>query len=300
MSDRILVTGAAGDVGSAVCDRLLERGFKVRAMVRGEDERSARLAARGAEIATGDLRDLHAAHRAIEGCDRIYFGMSVSPAYLEATINVAAVAKHHGVGAFVNISQMTVSQMGITSTTDSPQQKLHWLAEQALAWSGLPVVTIRATAFLDTFFLKLSMRSIREHQEMRLPFGTGKISPIASGDVARVAASVLEAPADHIGKVYELTGLRSQGMHDIAGEFSQALGRKITYVDVPWEPWRQALEDSGMLTPHVLSHLGTMALLIQQDRYDRLTNDVERVSGTPPLGVVDFVRRHADAYRPTA
>jgi uncharacterized protein YbjT (DUF2867 family) len=295
-----LVTGAAGDVGSALCDHLLERGFNVRAMVRGMDERSAKLAARGAEIAVGDLRDLHAAHRAIEGCDRIYFGMSVSPAYLEATINVAAVAKHHKVGALVNLSQMTVSQMGITSTTDSPQQKLHWLAEQALDWSGLPVVTIRSTAFLDTFFLKLSIQSIRQHRQMRLPFGAGKISPIASADVARVAASILQTPADHIGKVYELTGLRSQRMTDIAEEFSKALGQKITYVDVPWEPWRQALEDSGLLTPHVLAHLATMALLIQQDRYDRLTTDVERISGTPPIGVFDFVRQHADAYRPTA
>src|SRR3954469_9222191 len=59
-------------------------------------------------------------HRAIEGCGRIYFGMSVSPAYLEATINTAAVARHHGVEAFVNMSQMTVTQMSITVTTDSP------------------------------------------------------------------------------------------------------------------------------------------------------------------------------------
>jgi uncharacterized protein YbjT (DUF2867 family) len=244
----ILVTGAAGAVGYAVCDQLVKRGCKVRAMVRKADERSAKLAERGVEIAVGDLLDLHAAHRAIEGCDRVYFGMSVSPSYLEATINAAAVAKHHNVSAFVNISQMTVSQMGITSTTDSPQQKLHWLAEQALNWSGLPVVHIRPTAFLDTFFLRLSAQSIRQHQQIRLPFGDGKISPIASGDVAGVIATVLEAPAEHIGKIYELTGLRSQNMNEIAEEFSEALGRTITYVDVPWEPWRKALEDSGMLT----------------------------------------------------
>jgi len=60
---------------------------------------------------------------------------------------------------------------------------------------------------------------------------------------------------------------------------------------------RKALEDSGMLTPHVLAHLATMALLIQQNRYDRLTPDVERVSQTPPLGVAEFVRQHARAYR---
>jgi uncharacterized protein YbjT (DUF2867 family) len=297
MTNPILVTGAAGAVGYAVCDHLVKRGCKVRAMVRKADERSARLAERGVEIAVGDLLDLHAAHRAIEGCDRVYFGMSVSPSYLEATINLAAVAKHHKVDAFVNISQMTVSQMGITSTTDSPQQKLHWLAEQALNWSGLPVVHIRPTAFLDTFFLRLSMQSIRQHQQIRLPFGDGKISPIASEDVARVIATVLEAPADYIGKIYELTGLHSQNMDDIAEEFSRALGQTITYVDVPWEPWRKTLEDSGMLTPHVLAHLATMALLIQQNRYDRLTQDVERVSKTPPLGVREFVHQHAQAYR---
>jgi hypothetical protein len=42
------------------------------------------------------------------------------------------VAKHHGVKAFINMSQMTLSQMSITETTASPQHKLHWLAEQAL------------------------------------------------------------------------------------------------------------------------------------------------------------------------
>jgi len=41
-------------------------------------------------------------------------------------------------------------------TTGSPQHKLHWLAEQALSWSGLPVVTVRPTVFLEGFFLRLA------------------------------------------------------------------------------------------------------------------------------------------------
>jgi hypothetical protein len=36
----------------------------------------------------------------------------------------------------------------ITETTHSPQHKLHWLAEQALSWSGLPVVTVRPTVLV--------------------------------------------------------------------------------------------------------------------------------------------------------
>ncbi len=51
------------------------------------------------------------------------------------------------------MSQMTVSQMSIRNTTPSPQQRQHWLSEHALAWSGLPIVTIWATVFLEGFFL---------------------------------------------------------------------------------------------------------------------------------------------------
>jgi hypothetical protein len=78
----------------------------------------------------GDLLDLMAVHRAIEGCERLCFAMSVASTYLEAAVNVAVVAKHHGVKAFVNLSQMTVNEMDIFNTTPSPQQKQHWLAEQ--------------------------------------------------------------------------------------------------------------------------------------------------------------------------
>src|SRR6266853_2022229 len=91
----------------------------------------------GAAGAIGAIgRNLTTMQRAIEGCARIYFGMSLSAVYLEATVNTAAVARYHGVEAFVNMSQMTVTQMSITETTESPQHKLHWLAEQALSWSS--------------------------------------------------------------------------------------------------------------------------------------------------------------------
>ena len=177
----ILVTGAAGAVGGIgrnLTEFLLARGHKVRALVRREDERAEALRRLGAEVVEGDLTDLASMHRAIEGCGRIYFGMSVSPAYLEATINTAAVARHHGVEAFVNMSQMTVTQMSITETTASPQHKLHWLAEQALSWSGLPVVTVRPTVFLEGFFLQLAAPGVRASDELALPMGGGKTSDL--------------------------------------------------------------------------------------------------------------------------
>ena len=94
----ILVTGAAGAIGAIgrnLAAMLLAKGHNVRALVRREDERADALRRLGAEVVQGDLTDLASMHRAIEGCARIYFGMSVSALYLEATVNTAAVARHH-------------------------------------------------------------------------------------------------------------------------------------------------------------------------------------------------------------
>src|SRR5438445_13055142 len=172
----ILATGAAGQlgaVGRTVTGLLLDRGLPVRAMVRREDDRAAALRAAGAEVVVGDLLEPADVYRVVSGCRRVYFGMSVSAGYLEATVTMAAVAREVGVNALFNMSQMTVSQMSLQNTTPSHQQRQHWLGEQALTWAGLPVVTIRPTMFMESF-LTLSGPSIRNRDRIELPFGRGK------------------------------------------------------------------------------------------------------------------------------
>jgi nucleoside-diphosphate-sugar epimerase len=97
MATPILVTGAAGRVGAVgrtVTELLLQQGKAVRAMVRHAADRAQVLCDLGAEVVVGDLLDLDAMHRVIAGCETMYFGMSVSDAYLAATVN-AAVAKRY-------------------------------------------------------------------------------------------------------------------------------------------------------------------------------------------------------------
>ena len=294
----ILVTGAAGQlgaVGRTVTGLLLERGLPVRAMVRRDDERAAALRAAGAEVVVGDLLEPADVYRVVSGCRRVYFGMSVSAGYLEASVIMAAVAREVGVDALVNMSQMTVSQMSIQNTTPSPQQRQHWLSEQALAWSGLPVVTIRPTVFLEGFFLPLTSPSVRDRDRIELPFGRGKTNPVAAADVARVVAAVLADPGPHLGRIYELTGPRSQDMHGIAREYSDALNREVTYADVAPDDWERELKRHG-LPEHLTRHLVTMATLNRAGRYDRMADGVERVTGRPAMSVREFVSLHADEF----
>ena len=293
----ILVTGAAGQVGAVgrtVTGLLLERGLPVRALVRREDERAADLRAAGAEVVVGDLLEPADVYRVVNGCRRVYFGMSVSPGYLEASVTMAAVARELGVDALVNMSQMTVSQMSIQNTTPSRQQRQHWLSEQALAWAGLPVVTIRPTMFMENFF-PLAGSTVRDRGRIELPFGQGKTSPVAAADVARVVAAVLVDARPHLGRIYELTGPRSQDLHDVAREFSDALNREVTYSDISVEQWEQGLKRAG-LPEHLTGHLVTMAELHRAGRYDRMADGVVRVTGHPAMSVREFVSLHAAEF----
>jgi uncharacterized protein YbjT (DUF2867 family) len=205
------------------------------------------------------------------------------------------VAKHHGVSAFVNLSQMTVAQMSVSESTSSPQHKLHWLAEQALNWSGLPVVHVRPTVLLEGFFLILTSESVRESDRIRLPFGEGKTSPVSVEDVARAVTTILTDAQPHIGKVYHLTGPRSENMRFYADEYSEALGREIVYEDIPVEHWRDGLLAHG-LPVHLANHLTAMAELHRAGRYDRMSDDVVKLTGQAPIGMQEFIRKHTSSF----
>jgi uncharacterized protein YbjT (DUF2867 family) len=301
----ILVTGAGGGVGGVgrtVVRLLRECDLPVRAMVHREDERAQALRDLGARVVAGDLTRPSDVANALEGCQRMLFCMSVSSEYLEAAVTVATVARTLGsLEALVNVSQMTVSQMTELSSSESGQQRLHWLTEQVLDWSGLPVVEIRPTVFLENpLFTTFIARAVAEEGAIRLPFGTGRTSPIAAGDVARVVATILRHPEHHVGRVQELTGPRSQDMTGVAAEYSRALGRQITYVDVPFDAWADGVSTQAGLPQHLQEHLLTMARLHRENRYDRVTRTVESLTGQPAQTVESFVREHAEMFTPRA
>jgi len=111
-------------------------------------------------------------------------------------------------------------------------------------------------------------------------------------------ATILASPTVHIGKVYELTGPKSQDMHAVAAEYSSALHRTISYVDLPFEQWRDQELAKRNLPEHVVHHLLTMARLHAANRYDRVSHDVEAITGRPALSMRDFVAQHADLFAP--
>jgi uncharacterized protein YbjT (DUF2867 family) len=296
-----LITGAGGGIGSVsrrVVRLLLDGGAQVRAMVRRDDDRADQLREMGADVVVGDLTRAGDIVDAIDGVRRMFFNMSVSPDYLRATTEVCAVALDRGrLDVIVNMSQMTVSQMTLTSTGESKQHRLHWLAEHVLNWSGLPVIHVRPTTFLDNpLFTLLAKQAVRERGVLALPFGTGRTSPVAADDVARVVAALLADPADRIGQVFELTGPEVLDIDGVAAQYSRALKKPVSAEDVPLDEWEQRVLEPIGLPDHVRQHIATMARLHHDGRYDRATTDVEQITGRPAQTVEQYVASNPDLF----
>src|SRR5205085_12183120 len=154
------------------------------------------------------------------------------------------------------------------------------------------VIHVRPTVFLDSpLFTTLAARSIADSGTIRLPFGTGRTSPIATEDVARVVATILTDPAPYIGRVFELTGPRSQDMNSVVEEYARALSRPVSYLDVPWETWAEQVLAGAKLGAYVDEHLATMARRHSQNRYDRMTATDEEITDRPAESVKEYVAR---------
>ena len=295
-----LVTGAAGfsgGVSDSVVERLRGDGVQVRAMVRRDNARANWLRELGAEVVVGDLSSPPSVVDAMRDVTRVFFNTYISFDYLQETAIVCAAARElGGLDVIVNRSLMTVSQMTLTSSEESRQQRLHWLSEQIMNWSGVPVVHVRPTVLLDSpMFTVLARRSVRDRDVLALPFGTGRTSPIAAEDVARVVAALLLNPPK-AGQVYGLTGPEVLDLKGLAEQYSRALGRTISAEDIQNDDWvRQYLRNSG-LPDLIQQHLAIMARMHRENRYDRSTHDVEQVTGQPPQTVEQYVASHPEQF----
>jgi uncharacterized protein YbjT (DUF2867 family) len=296
-----LVTGAGGGIGSvsrSVTELLIQDGASVRAMVRREDARADALRALGAQVVVGDLTVPEDVVSAMRGARRMFFNMSVSLDYLNATAIVCAAGRDNpGLETLVNMSQMTVSEMTLTSRAESNQHRLHWLAEHILDWSGLPVTHVRPTVFLDNpLFTFLNAESVRDRHTLVLPFGEGKTSPVAPIDVARVVATLLTTAHDRHEHVYELTGPEVLDVSGLAQSYSRALQHEVTGVDIPYDDWLEHVLKPVGLPQHVEQHIATMARLHRAGRYDRLTDEVERLTGQSALTVDRYIAKHPERF----
>lgn len=287
MSKTVLITGATGATGNAAVKEALALGLDVHAMVRTHDARSAALQAQGATIVTGDINNINSLRAAMQGIAAAYFVWPVQEGLIAATVNFAQAAKEAGVQTIINLSQRSANR---ESTSDSCRDT--YISEQVFNWSGVPVVHLRPTLFLEWLMYPWQQPYLQQGV-LRIPAGKGRHSPIAAADQGRVIAALLKNADGHIGSTINLSGPVEMDHEQMAAELSEALGRKIVYQDLPIDEYCESLEKMGV-PAYVVGHFRGAMLDYQHGHMSGADNNVLLLTGRASMSVGDFARLHID------
>ncbi|HEV2922373.1 MAG TPA: SDR family oxidoreductase, partial [Actinomycetota bacterium] len=232
-----LVTGATGNVGSAVVGELAARGMPVRAFVR-DPARAAAALGPDLELAVGDFADPASIQAALEGIDVVFLACGNLPPQLDYETNVIDAAARAGVRRLVKLSALGAEPGSRVAFWD-----WHARIERHLEASGVPSVVLRPRYYMTN--LLGFVETIRSTGTVFAPAEGVKVPMIDPRDVAATAAALLAGDA-HDGRTYELTGSEPVTFTDVAAHLSEVTGRQVRFVPVPEVAALEGLGQAGV------------------------------------------------------
>ena len=209
----VLVTGAAGFVGTHVCRQLTRRGSRVRGLVRSPAKAAERLAQMPVDLHVGDVRDDTVLQRAMHGCDAVVHlaaiaierrGQTYDDVNAHGTQRVLDAMQATGVRRLVHMSQNFAA-----STSPHRFLRSKGIAEDAVRASGTDWTVLRPSVIFgpEDAFVNVLARLVRLSPVVYpLPGGgRARFQPVAVDDVARVVGKALEHDKT-IRRAYALGG----------------------------------------------------------------------------------------------
>ncbi len=280
----IAVTGATGALGGRVAARLAELGAEQRLVVR-DPARAPRLD--GAEVAGGaSYADGEAMRRAFDGADTVFLVSGKEDrdrVSLHRSAVDAAVAA--GVGRIVY-----TSFAGAAPDTTFTFGRDHFHTEEHIrskpARGHLP-----ARQHLPRLHPVLRRRRRRHPRPGRRRAGGDR-----GARRHRAAAAVVLTEEGHAGRTYDMTGPEALTLHEAAAQVAAVAGRPVTYEPETLEEARASRAPSGAEDWEIEGWVTSYAAIAAGD-LERVSDDVERLTGRAPMTLAQFLRDNPDSYR---
>ena len=283
----ILVTGATGLVGGAVVRQLAAQGVPVRALVRSP-EKAAALSRPTVQTVVGDFGRPETLGPTLQGVTRALLISHHDVRQVELQGNFVEAARRAGGVHVVKLS-------GLATAPGSPSQSGRWHAETEaqIRDAGLPWTFLRPPYFMQN--LLRAAPAIAAHGVLTAAMNNGRIAMVDARDVAAVAVAALTAPG-HEGQTYAITGPESLSHARVAAILSEAVGRPITYRDIPLDVLREQLAAGGA-PPWLVGVRMEFTTLLREGFAALVTDTVLRITGRPPRPFAAFAAEHAARFR---
>ena len=277
----VLVTGAAGNVASRLVRRLVARSVPVRAFVR-----KGETAPKGAEAFEGDLADRERVRAAVKGVSKVYLlTAGTDVAALEANVIDAAAAE--GVMHIVKHSVQGAEYEGAIIP------KVHRAGEKKIEATKMAWTFLRPASFASNALGWIGM--LKGGDNVYGPFGEASLPVIDPEDIAAVAEKVLTEDG-HASKAYTLTGPETLTTAEQVAIVGKALGRNLTYVNVPDDAAQKGMVDMGMPAAQADVMIDLVKLLRGLGRIEP-TKTVAELLGRPATSFTAWAESNAAAFK---
>ena len=292
--ERILITGASGNVGLETLRELMKHPdkyrFEVFAGVRNPQKAKADMDVQPDRFVALDFTEPSLFDKALEGINRVLLVRPPELADVDLYFKPFIEAMKR-----VNVGQVAfLSLQGVEDNPMTPHHKI----EKLIVESGLPFTFLRPSFFMQN--LSTTHRDeIRLRNELFIPAGNGRTSFVDVRDIGAVASLVLTSTSrEHLNRGYELTGSEALTYYEVAQILTTVLGRPITYRDPSvlrfvWQKWRKERTPLGfamiMVALYTVSKLGKAA---------GLTDETEQLLRRSPIAFRQFAEDYRTVWMP--
>lgn len=287
----IIITGANGQLGRAITERLLERlpAAQVGVSVRDPGQAEA-LRQRGVRVRQGSFEDPESLRHAFEDAAQVLIVSSntAGTSALDQHGNALRAARAAGARRVVY-----TSHMGSSPTSAFSPMRDHAATEALLKDSGMAFTSLRHGFYAASGIM--FMGRALETGTVAAP-ADGPVSWTAHADLAEAAAIALSEEGRLDGITPPLTSGEAHDLASLGAIAAELLGRPITRVVVPDEAHRAALVGFGVAPERADLLMGAF-VASRQGEFAAVDPTLERLLGRPPLSMRAVLAEHVAKAR---
>ena len=281
---KVLITGATGNVGTAVIDALskLQHNFDLYAGVRAINEDKNKFAKYAIQFSQFDFTDFKSYQQALAGCDILFLLRPPQISEVEKYFKpIVDTCKNERVKHIVFLSVQGVEKSKII-----PHHKI----EKLIVDSKISYTFLRPAYFMQNFTTTLRQDLI-QRQRIYLPAGNAKFTLVDVRDIGTVAASILINISAHVNQSYDLTCKESLTFSEMAEFLSRNLGIDIRYKSPNLMSFFLTKRKEKIPTMLIL----VMIMLHYFPRFQKepeVSDWVEKITKIPPTSFEQFINDH--------
>jgi uncharacterized protein YbjT (DUF2867 family) len=274
MSNRILVTSASGNIGSAITKELTALGAEFSTM---SSKPSAMTNAK-----VGDFNDIASLEVAFSGVDTLFLLFPLVENKLQLAKNAAQAAKAAGVKHIVRSSGA-----GADPQSGFALPRLQGEIDAVLQATGIPTTFIRPGGFMQNY-ASYQAQAIAAGN-IYMADGGQPQALIDARDIGAVAANILVNPSAHAGKAYTLTGGEAFTGAQAASAISAALRKPVAHHSVPTEAAVQGMQQWQMPAWQI-TLMDSLNQIVSAGYASGVSPDVENILGRKPISFEQYVQ----------